>query len=113
MGSQTVANVIDKQGWIDTAGDPIQNAIKNALRQAGPVKDLLHGVWLGHPLHPVLTHIPVGAWTLAMMLDAVEAMSGRKGLGAGADFAIGVGLPGALGSAGAGIPALGGTQLRP
>jgi nitrite reductase/ring-hydroxylating ferredoxin subunit/uncharacterized membrane protein len=37
----------------------------------GPVKDLLSGTWLGHPLHPVLTDIPIGAWTSAFFLDVV------------------------------------------
>lgn len=37
----------------------------------GPVKDLLSGTWLGHPLHPVLTDVTIGAWTSAGMLDVV------------------------------------------
>src|SRR5687767_6119288 len=38
----------------------------------GPVKDLLSGTWLGHPLHPVLTDVTIGAWTSAAMLDVVD-----------------------------------------
>ena len=37
----------------------------------GPLKDLLSGTWLGHPLHPVLTDVTIGAWTSAAMLDLV------------------------------------------
>lgn len=103
MGSQTIANVIGRQDWITSASNPIQSALKQLLGDARPLKDALHGTWLGHPLHPVLTDIPVGAWTLAMVLDAFESMSGRRELGAGADFAIGVGLLGALASAVTGI----------
>jgi nitrite reductase/ring-hydroxylating ferredoxin subunit/uncharacterized membrane protein len=99
----TIATIIDKQPWIDSASDPVQKAVKSALRQSGPLKDFLHGTWLGHPLHPVMTDIPVGAWTLAMVLDAFEAMSARKELRAGADFAVGVGLLGAVASAVTGI----------
>jgi nitrite reductase/ring-hydroxylating ferredoxin subunit/uncharacterized membrane protein len=36
---------------------------------SGPVKDTLHGVQLGHPLHPLLVQIPIGAWTSATVLD--------------------------------------------
>ena len=36
----------------------------------GPVRDALNGVWLGHPLHPVLAQAPVGAWLSAAVLDA-------------------------------------------
>ena len=28
----------------------------------GKLRDALHGVWLGHPLHPMLIQAPVGAW---------------------------------------------------
>lgn len=37
----------------------------------GPLKDLLSGTWLGHPLHPVLTDVTIGAWISAGMLDVV------------------------------------------
>jgi nitrite reductase/ring-hydroxylating ferredoxin subunit len=37
---------------------------------AGRVRDVLHGVWLGHPLHPVLAQVPVGTWLSASLLDA-------------------------------------------
>ena len=35
----------------------------------GRTRDALHGVWLGHPLHPVLIQVPVGAWLSASLLD--------------------------------------------
>ena len=37
-----------------------------------PVRDALHGVWLGHPLHPVLVQAPVGAWLSAAVLDVAR-----------------------------------------
>ena len=112
MGSQSIANIIDKQDWIDATSDPVQKLVKQTLRQSRPAKDFLHGTWLGHPLHPVLTDIPIGAWTLAMMLDAFEAMSGRAELRAGADFAIGAGLLGAVGSAVTGLTDWSETDFR-
>ena len=33
------------------------------------MKDLLSGVALGHPLHPVLVTVPIGAFTSALVLD--------------------------------------------
>ncbi len=30
---------------------------------------MLNGVWLGHPLHPMLIQVPVGAWLSASILD--------------------------------------------
>lgn len=35
----------------------------------GPVKDALSGTFLGHPLHPLLTDVPIGTWTSATLLD--------------------------------------------
>jgi nitrite reductase/ring-hydroxylating ferredoxin subunit/uncharacterized membrane protein len=37
----------------------------------GPIKDVLSGTWLGHTLHPVITDLPIGAWTSATALDLV------------------------------------------
>src|SRR3954447_3601971 len=39
------------------------------LIRPGKVRDVLHGVWLGHPLHPMLIQAPVGAWMSASILD--------------------------------------------
>lgn len=36
----------------------------------GRTRDVLHGVWLGHPLHPVLAQAPLGLWLSATALDA-------------------------------------------
>jgi nitrite reductase/ring-hydroxylating ferredoxin subunit/uncharacterized membrane protein len=35
----------------------------------GRIRDILHGVWLGHPLHPVLVQMPIGMWLSASALD--------------------------------------------
>jgi len=54
------------------------------------VTDVLHGVWLGHPLHPVLVQVPVGTWTSAAVMDAVP------GGGRAAGTLIKVGMAGAV-----------------
>ncbi len=40
-----------------------------SLLSAGGVKDALSGTWLGHPVHPMLTDVPIGSWTSATVLD--------------------------------------------
>jgi uncharacterized membrane protein len=35
----------------------------------GKIRDALHGVWLGHPLHPLLVQLPAGMWLSASALD--------------------------------------------
>ena len=86
---------------LDRLGEPLSAAVRHGYEAAGPAgaraKDAAHGVWLGHPLHPVFTDIPLGAWTTALALDA--AADGDRGMTRAATFAIGVGLVGALGAA--------------
>jgi uncharacterized membrane protein len=92
--------LVESQPWLDDVADAVQPAVQSVLHELGAdVKDFLHGTWLGHPLHPVLTDVPVGAWTAAMVIDGLELMSGREEVGDAADLAIGVGLLGALGAA--------------
>jgi len=75
---------------LQNAAEPIQNVVREAL--PGDVRNFLHGTWLGHPLHPAVTNIPVGAWTAALFYDLI-------GEEKAASVAIGVGLAGALASA--------------
>jgi nitrite reductase/ring-hydroxylating ferredoxin subunit/uncharacterized membrane protein len=113
MDGEAIANAIDQQEWLDAIADPLQTWIKESLQAAGiGVKDALHGVWLGHPLHPVLTDIPVGAWTVALVLDALEGLGGRKEMAAGADVAVAIGLAGAVGSAITGLADWSETDFR-
>src|SRR3954464_8448686 len=55
----------------DKAIEPARTAVQSI---PGAVKDLLHGTWLGHPLHPVLVQVPVGSWLSAGILDAVPPL---------------------------------------
>jgi uncharacterized membrane protein len=41
-------------------------------------RDALHGRWLGHALHPVLTDLPIGFWTSTTMLDLLGGRQSRK-----------------------------------
>jgi uncharacterized membrane protein len=100
MSKSLPIRLIEKQRWLEDLADNVQPAVQELLENLGDeVKDLLHGKWLGHPLHPVLTDIPVGAWTAALIMDAVELMSGNESVGDAADLAVGVGLAGAVGAA--------------
>jgi nitrite reductase/ring-hydroxylating ferredoxin subunit/uncharacterized membrane protein len=58
----------------------------------GPVKDALSGTWLGHALHPLLTDLPIGTWTSAVLLDWLGGDKSRNA----ADRLIGLGLAFAL-----------------
>jgi nitrite reductase/ring-hydroxylating ferredoxin subunit len=56
----------------DKVIDPARRAVLGALKP--PVKDLLHGTWLGHALHPVVVQVPVGSWVSAGLLDAIPPL---------------------------------------
>ncbi|MFJ6196712.1 Rieske 2Fe-2S domain-containing protein [Micromonospora sp. NPDC092111] len=53
---------------LDRVSDRLQRAVQATLRPQR-VRDLLHGVFLGHPLHPAMVQVPVGAWLSAAVVD--------------------------------------------
>ncbi len=63
-----------------------------------PIKTLLNGTWLEHPLHPVVTDVPVGSWTLAMLLDGMDMLTGSESLGEASGIATGFGALAASGA---------------
>src|SRR5215469_14701098 len=63
--------------------------------QALRLRNFLNGVWLGEPLHVVLTDIPIGAWTAAMIFDALSLFRSGHELAWAADASLAIGLAGA------------------
>ncbi|MCP9496057.1 MAG: hypothetical protein MSG64_16540, partial [Pyrinomonadaceae bacterium MAG19_C2-C3] len=59
MATETAIDLIERQDWLDKAGETLQPAIVDAFKAGGAtgqeIKNALHGKWLGHPLHPVIT----------------------------------------------------------
>lgn len=98
---------VAQQRWLDHASDLAQRALQQLFDSGGAagraIEDALHGTGLGHPIHPAITDIPTGAWTVAAVLDALDALGGRADLAPGADAAIQIGLVGALGAAATGM----------
>lgn len=90
-------------GRLDTVATRLQGAVAGVLGPplGGRVEDALHGVWLGHPLHPSLTDVPLGAWTAALCLDGAGAL-GARDTDRATRLVVGVGLVGALGAAASG-----------
>ncbi len=66
---------LEEQEWLDRLGDKVMEVLDPLLKhpQAPPVMDFLHGRWLGHALHPVLSDLPIGLWTAALVLDVFGA----------------------------------------
>ena len=60
--------------------DPVVDAVSarvTRLLPRGRLKDVLHGTWLGHPLHPLLVAVPIGLWSGALLLDLTGGEQGR------------------------------------
>ena len=64
---------LDRLGWLRTLSDQL-TAVLVPLRerhQDNLALELMHGGrWVGHPLHPALSDLPVGLWTGVVVLDA-------------------------------------------
>ncbi|MEO8190305.1 MAG: Rieske (2Fe-2S) protein [Acidobacteriota bacterium] len=107
--------LLTKQTWLDGIADVVQPAVQGAFKGKAPrrVKDALNGTWLGHPLHPVLTDVPIGAWTVTLLLDAMDSVEDSKGLRRASDAALLLGLAGAAGAAVTGLTDWSDTDARP
>ena len=87
---------LEQASALDRVGDRLQRVVQATLRPQR-VRDLLHGVWLGHPLHPAMVQVPVGAWISAAMVDLLPGQ--RRA----ATTLVGVGTLSALPAAVAGL----------
>jgi nitrite reductase/ring-hydroxylating ferredoxin subunit/uncharacterized membrane protein len=90
------------QRWAGPLAERLQPLIARAVRVPA-VRNTLDGVWLGAPLHPALTDVPVGSWTAALLLDAAAALTGDEALSGAADRVLAVGTIAALPAAATGV----------
>ena len=72
---------------LDVPGRAIARQVRKLL-PAGAVKDLLSGTFMGHPLHPLLTDVPIGTWTSATMLDVAGGRDSERA----AEILIAIGI---------------------
>lgn len=98
MAKKALSRKIAEQKGLDTVAGPIQRPLRRLLERAPRLGNLLHGTWLGHPLHAALTDLPVGAFGVTFLIDNLERFGGRKKkpLQRVADTALTIGLGGAL-----------------
>ncbi len=86
----------------DEALDPLTDAVERLIPEAlldGPLHEQLAGRWLGHALHPLLTDLPLGAWTGATLIDVL----GRRSWRPASTFLTGIGLLAAAPTVAAGM----------
>jgi nitrite reductase/ring-hydroxylating ferredoxin subunit/uncharacterized membrane protein len=107
MAVQSATDVVARQEWMEPVENTLQQAVRKAFQSGGAtgqaIKNVLHGTWLGEPVHAAITDIPIGAWTAAVVFDVIDLTSDSRECGAAADAALKVGIVGALVAAAAGI----------
>src|SRR5690349_9080143 len=90
--------LIERATPLDKVAGPLADRVSGLLARTR-LKDLLSGSWFGHPLHPLLTDLPIGSWTSAFVLDLV---GGRKAQPA-ADLLVAAGIVSAVPTAVTGL----------
>ena len=117
MGRPRLARAADAGiGRIEAAAslDAPSHAVETAMarpaqivgKPAERLGNALHGNWFGHPVHPLLVTVPIGAWTLAFGLDLLAALGlsrDRRGNARVADTALKAGAAGAVAAAATGL----------
>jgi nitrite reductase/ring-hydroxylating ferredoxin subunit/uncharacterized membrane protein len=109
----TASNVESSRGALPApvrrpVDDKLQKLLDKMLYGGGnpsaqKIRNCLNGTWLGEPLHVVLTDVPVGAWTVAMVFDALDLVWDRREFARACEASIGIGLLGAAGAAATGM----------
>jgi nitrite reductase/ring-hydroxylating ferredoxin subunit/uncharacterized membrane protein len=98
MDPRNLGERLEAARALDAVAGPLTRVVDAALPR-GSVKDSLHGVWLGHPLHPLLTDLPIGFWTSAWLLDLVGGTTSAPA----AEKLVGFGVVAALPTAVSGL----------
>lgn len=83
---------------LDRFAKPLAAAVGRAVRPR-TVRNLLSGTYLGHPLHPMLTDVPIGAWGMSALLDTVGGPSAERA----ADLLVTAGVLAAVPTAASGL----------
>ena len=93
---------IQPQPFVERLSDALQNIVKVLVgsNREPPrlLKSLLNGTWLGHPLHPIITDVPITAWVLTAIFDVIWLISHTTWAAYGSFVTVIVGLLGALGA---------------
>lgn len=98
MGAARMFERLGAAQGLDRVANPLREAVQRVL-PPGRARDALRGRWLGHTLHPMLTDVPIGLWTSAVVLDHVGGRRGQRS----ADTLIALGAAAALPTAAAGL----------
>jgi nitrite reductase/ring-hydroxylating ferredoxin subunit len=83
---------------LDKVAKPVAGLVGKAV-QPRAVRNLLSGTSLGHPAHPMLTDLPIGAWSMSALLDVFGGANAEQA----ADLLVGAGILSAVPTAATGL----------
>ncbi len=98
MPSPITTKVIHGSAGLDGVAKSIARALTAFWNFARPLQSLMNGTWLGHAIHPILTDVVVGAWTITLLFDVVGFFVPSAGLGPAAEIALWLGVLTGLGA---------------
>ena len=72
MLGRYVNRAVDAQSrWSKPFGDFNHRWLSALFHPIRPIQNFLNGTWLGHPVHSVVTDVPVGAMTVSIIADLI------------------------------------------
>ncbi len=105
---ESASRASERLTWLDGPSYRLEHGIALVFTAFGGVSDrlrnVLNGTYVGHPVHPILTTVPIGAWTAGLVLDAVDTLAPRPAaFREAAQLTVGVGVVGSVASAVTGL----------
>lgn len=80
---EQVAERIEQADALDSSATRLSTLLRKVIRP-GIVEDALSGTPIGHPLHPALVAVPIGAWASAGVMDLMgDEVAARRLIGFG------------------------------
>jgi nitrite reductase/ring-hydroxylating ferredoxin subunit/uncharacterized membrane protein len=72
MLGRYLTRVVDAQArWAKPFGDFNHRWLGALFHPIRPIQNFLNGTWLGHPVHSVVTDVPIGALTVSVISDLI------------------------------------------
>jgi len=104
MAQTLMQRMVEALPFLDKISDAVQPGVQKAVDAGGTkTRNALDGVWLEAPLHPVMTDVPIGSWTAALVFDGLDLATDSKAVRHAADASLVFGTVGAIGAAVTGL----------
>lgn len=75
MRELPIVDQVERLEHLEALDETVETAERVIGQVPDDVRDLLHGVPIGHPVHPIAVLIPAGSWISAAVLDLLPGES--------------------------------------